>query len=60
MVYIFNLKTKTLSTNLNSLKPKEKIVIFNLSALDKALAPLTYRQINRIRFDGRDLISTAK
>jgi hypothetical protein len=60
MVYIFNLKTKTLSTDLNSLKPKEKVVIFNLSALDKALAPLTYRQVNRIRFDGRDLISTAK
>ncbi len=60
MVYIFNLKTKTLSTDLNSLKPKEKVVIFNLSALDKALAPLTYRQINRIRFDGRDLISDTK
>jgi hypothetical protein len=60
MVYIFNLKTKTLSTDLNSLKPKEKVVIFNLSALDEALAPLTYRQVNRIRFDGRDLISTAK
>jgi len=60
MVYIFNLKTKTLSTDINSLKPKEKVVIFNLSALDKALAPLTYRQVNRIRFDGRDLISTAK
>ncbi|MBL7212793.1 MAG: hypothetical protein ISS61_10480 [Desulfobacteraceae bacterium] len=55
MVYIFNLKTRTLSTNLNLLEPKEKIVIFNLSALNKALAPLTYEQIDRVHFDGRDL-----
>jgi len=55
MVHIFNLKTRTLSTNLNLLEPKEKIVIFNLSALNKALAPLTYEQIDRVHFDGRDL-----
>ena len=58
MVHIFNLKTRTLSTNLNLLEPKEKIVIFNLSALNKALAPLTYRQLDRVHFDGRDLTLT--
>jgi hypothetical protein len=56
MVHIFNLKTGKLSMNLNLLEPKEKIVVFNLSALDKSLAPLTYGQIDIIRFDGRDLI----
>jgi len=56
MVYIFNLKTRTLSKNLDLLEPKEKIVIFNLSALNQALAPLTYRQLDRVHFDGRDLI----
>jgi len=58
MVHIFNLKTRTLSTNLNLLEPKEKIVIFNLSALNKALAPLTYEQIDTVQFDGRDLTLT--
>lgn len=56
MVHIFNLKTKKLSKDLNLLEPKEKIVIFNLSALDQALAPLTYEEIDAIHFDGRDLI----
>ncbi len=58
MVHIFNLKTGKLSVNLNLLEPKEKIVVFNLSALDKTLAPLTYDQIDTVRFDGRDLILT--
>ena len=60
MVHIFNLKTGKLSTNLNLLEPREKIVIFNLSALDKNLKPLTYEQIDTIHFDGRDLILTEK
>jgi hypothetical protein len=60
MVHIFNLKTGKLSTNLNLLEPREKIVIFNLSALDKNLKPLTYKQIDTIHFDGRNLILTEK
>lgn len=58
MVHIFNLKTGKLSTNLNLLEPREKIVIFNLSALDKNLKPLTYEQMDTIHFDGRNLILT--
>jgi hypothetical protein len=60
MVHIFNLKTGKLSTNLNLLEPRDTIVIFNLSALDKNLKPLTYEQIDTIHFDGRNLILTEK
>ena len=56
MVYIFNLKTKMLSMDLDLLQPQEKIVIFNLSNLNKILSPLSAEQIDAIRFDGQDLI----
>ena len=48
-VFIFNLKTKQLSTNLSLLAPHEKIVIFNLSHLHQLLQPLSPSQINKIR-----------
>jgi hypothetical protein len=56
MVYIFNLRTKMLSKDLDLLQPQEKIVIFNLTNLNKILAPLTAEQIDTIRFDGQDLL----
>ena len=56
MVYIFNLKTKMLSMDLDLLQPQEKIVIFNLSNLNKILSPLTAEHIDSVRFDGQDLI----
>jgi hypothetical protein len=56
MVYIFNLRTKMLSKDLDLLQPQEKIVIFNLTNLNKILAPLTADQIDSIRFDGQDLL----
>lgn len=56
MVYIFNLRTKMLSKDLDLLQPQEKIVIFNLTNLNKILAPLTAEQIDTIRFDGQNLL----
>ena len=56
MVYIFNLKTKKLSKDLNHLKPLERIVIFNLSKLDYILAPLTAEKLNHIRLYGQEII----
>jgi len=56
MVYIFNIKTKQLSDDLNLLEPREKVVIFNLTLLDKILGSLTPEQLKVIRFDGLDLI----
>jgi|GEM_PF-641259 len=55
MVHVFNLKTRKLSRDLDLLQPHERIVIFNLSALDKILAPLTKKKIRHVRFDGRRL-----
>ena len=56
MVYIFNLKTKELSEDLNMLEPAEKIIIFNLPRLHSMLGSLTPGQLKTVRFDGRDLI----
>lgn len=56
MVYIFNLKTKELSEDLNMLEPAEKIIIFNLPRLNSLLGSLTAEQLKTVRFDGRDLI----
>ncbi len=56
MVYIFNLKTKELSEDLNMLEPAEKIIIFNLPRLHSMLGSLTAEQLKTVRFDGRDLI----
>ncbi len=56
MVYIFNLKTKQLSGDLNLLEPQEKVVIFNLTLLDRILGSLTAEELKLIHFDGRDLI----
>ncbi|MEE9555811.1 MAG: hypothetical protein V3V76_01010 [Candidatus Adiutricales bacterium] len=56
MVFIFNLKTKELSEDLNMLEPAEKIIIFNLPRLHSTLGSLTAEQLKTVRFDGRDLI----
>ena len=45
-----------LSKDLDLLQPQEKIVIFNLTNLNKILAPLTAEQIDTIRFDGQNLL----
>jgi len=58
MVYIFNLKTKKLSRDINHLKPLEKIVIFNISNLHRILGSLTESQLNTLRFDGMNLFVT--
>lgn len=55
MVHIFNLKTKRLDHDLNLLEPYEKVVIFNLTRLDRFLGTLTADQLPKVRFDGRDL-----
>ena len=55
MVYVFNLKTKKLSKDINLLKPLEKIVIFNVSKLHNVLSSLSEGQLNSIHFDGHDL-----
>ena len=56
MVFIFNLKTKELSEDLNMLEPAEKIIIFNLPRLHSTLGSFTAEQLKTVRFDGRDLI----
>ena len=55
MVHIFNLKTKQLDMDINMLAPEEKVVIFNLTRIDRILGQLKPGDLARIRFDGREL-----
>lgn len=55
MVFIFNIKTRQISRDLDFLEPLEKIVIFNLSNLDRVLSPVDAENLNRVHFDGQDL-----
>ncbi|MEW5725761.1 MAG: hypothetical protein AB1896_21810 [Thermodesulfobacteriota bacterium] len=55
MVYIFNMKTRTLDTNLSLLEPDEKVIIFNLTRLEKILGQVTARNIDSIIYDGQNL-----
>ncbi|MDY6852105.1 MAG: hypothetical protein SV487_08540 [Thermodesulfobacteriota bacterium] len=55
MVNIFNMKTKRLDQDLNLLEPYEKVVVFNLTRLDRFLGTLAVDQLPKVRFDGRDL-----
>jgi hypothetical protein len=55
MVSIYNVKERKLETDLNLLHPLSKIAVFNI---DQALAlfkQIDYRQVDRVRFDGKNL-----
>ncbi len=56
MVYVFNLKTRQITGTLDRLRPRERIVVFNLSNLDRILSPLSAGQLDSVRFDGQTLV----
>jgi hypothetical protein len=55
MVFIFNIKEKRLSSNLNMIHPSSKIVVFNMREIFALLDKINYEKIDRIRFDGDTL-----
>jgi hypothetical protein len=55
LVHIYNMKTRKLDRNIHLLEPETKVVIFNLSHLDRILGDLKPGQLNRVRYDGREL-----
>ncbi|MBI5592188.1 MAG: hypothetical protein HY881_17115 [Deltaproteobacteria bacterium] len=55
MVSIYNVKERKLETNLNLLQPDSKIAVFNIGQALDLFKQIDYRQVNRVRFDGKNL-----
>ena len=55
MVHIYSLKDNELSDNLDLIKPNEKIVIFNITRLDKILRELNAEEIKKVHLEGDNL-----
>lgn len=55
IVYIYNIKEKRFSKNLNLIEPQSKIVIYKMDRVFAFLEQLDYANINRVRFDGDTL-----
>jgi hypothetical protein len=55
LVYIYNIKEKQFSENLNLLEPQSKIVIYKMDRVFAFLEQVDYSKIDGIRFDGDTL-----
>ncbi len=52
IVYIYNIRERKLSDNLDQIIPLTKIVIYNMERIFSLLDQIDYKNLNRIRFDG--------
>lgn len=55
MVYIYNVKDKAFSQDLNLIEPNSKIVVYKMDRVFELLEQLDYENINRIQYDGDTL-----
>ncbi len=55
MVSIYNVKERKLETDLNLLQPNSKIAVFNIGQALDLFKQIDYRQVDRVRFDGKNL-----
>ena len=55
MVSIYNVKERKLETDLNLLQPLTKIAVFNIGQALDLFKQIDYRQVDRVRFDGKNL-----
>lgn len=55
MVYIYNVKDRTLDTDINLIHPLSKIVVYRMGEVFSLLDQLDYTNVNRIQFDGETL-----
>ena len=56
MVHIYNMKTRSIDTNLDTLSPDSKVVIFNITRLHRILGAVDAEHLPEIEFDGKELI----
>ena len=55
MVYIYNLREKKISVDLNQIYPLSKIIIYKMDQIFNFLNEIDYNNVNRIQFDGETL-----
>lgn len=55
MVHIFNMKTRTISSNLDMLEPETKVVVLNLSHLNRILGAIRPENLDQVHYDGKEL-----
>ncbi|MBL0713566.1 MAG: hypothetical protein JJV98_07665 [Desulfosarcina sp.] len=55
MVYIYNIKDKRFSQDLNLIEPYSKIIVYKMDRVFELLGQLDHSNINRIQFDGDTL-----
>jgi len=55
LVHIYNLKERTLDTDLHLIYPLSKMVVYNMGRVFALLDSLDYGDVNRIEFDGETL-----
>ena len=52
MVFIYNVKERSLASDLNLIHPRSKIVVYNMTQVFGLLNQIDYAHVNRIEFDG--------
>ena len=55
LVHIYNLRERTLDSDLHLIYPLSKIVVYNMSRAFALLDRIDYKKVNRIEFDGETL-----
>jgi len=55
MVYIYNIRKRRLSTDINMILPLTKIVVYRMDRAFELLDQVDYHNVNRIRFDGENI-----
>lgn len=55
LVHIYNLRERTLDSDLHLIYPLSKIVVYNMGRVFAILERIDYKQVNRIEFDGETL-----
>jgi len=60
MVYIYNIREHRLASDINLIHPLSKIVVFNMARVFDLLEGVSYRDMDKIQFDGENIWLPAK
>lgn len=60
MVYIYNVRDRSLDVDLNLIHPLSKVIVFDMGRVFALLDQIDYENVNRIQFDGETIWIPAK
>jgi hypothetical protein len=60
MVYVYNIRDRSLDVDLDLIHPLSKIIVFDMGRVFALLDQIDYENVNRIQFDGETLWIPAK